>query len=278
MNHAPAPNRFDVTFQRLTAARQGMLMPFLPLGFPSPSDTVGLCDMLVEAGADSLELGLPFSDPTADGPVLQRASEQALRNGAAYLTCLELLTAVRQRHPQVPVAVLTYANIAQTRGLQPFYQDMAHAGVDAVVLADVPAREAAPFCNAAAAAQVAPVLLAAPNTPAATLQQVAHLCRAFTYVVAATGVTGERQDMVGVDPHVLAQLRAAGAPPAVVGFGLSAPAHVARVVREGAAGAIVGSALVARLEAQAAGSAAGSVAAFVEQLKAATHLDNAALP
>jgi tryptophan synthase alpha chain len=240
-------DRFAACFEALHERSEGLLMPFLPIGFPSTGATLELVDKLVSAGADAVELGLPFSDPVADGPVLQAASAAAIEQGVTPSIGFDTIASIRARHPRLPIAVLTYLNLVEAPGPAAFFQRAARAGVDAVVLADLPCCEAAPYVAIAREAGTRVVLLVAPDTPPTTIRQVAKLSGGFTYVVARRGITGARTGLPTVAPAVLDQLKAAGAPPPVVGFGLSTGAHLEAVLRAGAAGGIVGSAFVKRL-------------------------------
>lgn len=219
---------------------------FLMLGHPSPVATGELLDALIEGGADMVELGIPFSDPVADGPVIARAGKQALDAGVTPDDCLRMIADFRSRHPTVPIGILTYANIVVARGRATFARELADAGADSLLVADVPSIEAEPWADDIMAAGIDPVLIAAPNSPETALRRIASLARGYTYCVARSGVTGS-----GEAPHfahgtLLSALKRHGAPPPVLGFGISTADHVAAVARAGASGVIVGSALVQR--------------------------------
>jgi tryptophan synthase alpha chain len=234
------------------------------LGDPDLQTSALILDALVGAGADMIEVGIPFSDPVADGPVIQAAAVRALAAGVRTGDCFALLADFRARHGQVPVGILTYANIVVARGMDAFYAAAAQAGVDSVLVADVPLIEAGPFAAGARAHGVAPVLIAAANTPPERLRRIAALGEGYTYCVARAGVTGA-DDEVRLDHRaMLAALRAAAAPPPVFGFGISKPAHVRAALAAGAAGVISGSAIVERTGDLAA------MSAFVRGMKAAT--------
>ena len=149
-----------------------------------------MLDALVEGGADMVELGIPFSDPVADGPVIQAAALRALGAGVRTQQCLDLISAFRARHGAIPIGILTYANIVAARGIEHFCGELAAAGVDSLLVADVPSIEAAPYAAAARAAGIDLVMIAAPNTPRATLAKIAALSSGYTYCVARAGVTG----------------------------------------------------------------------------------------
>jgi tryptophan synthase alpha chain len=258
-------DRYGAMFERLNAAGEGAFGAFVMLGDPGMEGSAAMLDALVGGGADMIEVGIPFSDPVADGPTIQAAAERALACGMTVARCFELLTAFRARHPHVPVGVLTYANLVLARGRQAFYRAAADAGVDSVLVADVPVFEAPPFVAAARAAGVAPVLIAAANTPAATLERVAELGQGYTYCVARAGVTGADAAVRFDHEVMLGALAAANAPPPVFGFGISRPDHVRAALAAGAAGVISGSAIVALAQRDPT-----AVPAFVAGMKAAT--------
>jgi tryptophan synthase alpha chain len=250
-------------FERLGARGEGALGAFVMLGDPDPAASATILEALVEGGADMLEVGIPFSDPVADGPVIQAAAVRALAAGTRTADCFRLLGQFRARHPHVPVGILTYANLVVARGRMAFYRAAAEAGVDSVLVADVPLIEAQPFLADARAAGVAPVLIAAPNTPPERLRRIAAEGEGYTYCVARAGVTGADSE-VRFAGEVIAALKAAAAPPPVLGFGISEPEHVRLALRAGASGVISGSAIVDRV------ARGEDVRGFVGEMKAAT--------
>ena len=256
-------SRYAAMFERLRARGEGAFGAFAMLGDPDLATSADLLDSLVESGADMLEVGIPFSDPVADGPVIQAAAVRALAAGVRTADCFELLTGLRLRHPDVPVGILTYANIVMARDRDAFYRAAAEAGVDSVLVADVPLIEAEPFLAAARAAGVAPVLIAAPNTPPERLRRIAEQGEGYTYCVARAGVTGA-DDEVRFAGDVIAALKEAKAPPPILGFGIAEPEHVRLALATGAAGVISGSAIVERI------ARGEDVSGFVAATKAAT--------
>jgi tryptophan synthase alpha chain len=220
----------------------------------------------VGGGADMIEVGIPFSDPVADGPVIQAAAQRALRAGVRVGDCLQLIADFRARHPHVPIGILTYANIVVARA--GFMRDAAEAGADSLLVADVPALEAEPFVRDMEQAGIEPVLIAAPNTPDATLERIATLSKAYTYCVSRAGITGTHA-RGRFDSQLIERLCDFGAPPQVFGFGISTPEHVRSALAAGAKGVICGSAIV---ESAALG---GDITALVRSLKGATGNDSA---
>ena len=236
-------------YERMFAGRRagGVLVPFLMLGDPTPERCLALADVLVAAGADALELGIPFSDPTADGPVIQRAAARALAAGATPPRCLALVAEIRRRHPDLPIGLLVYANTVVRRSLAGFYASAAAAGADSVLVADVPAIESAPFLAASRAAGIHPICVVPPDPTAAVIRHAAA-CGGYTYLQGRPGVTGTATPMSPPDHATLGALRTAGAPPALIGFGVSRREHVQAAFDAGATGVIVGSAIVKLIE------------------------------
>jgi tryptophan synthase alpha chain len=262
-------SRYAAMFDRLNAGGEGAFGAFVMLGDPSLGTSGTILDALVEGGADMIEVGIPFSDPIADGPIIQGAADRALAGGATPASCFEILRDFRRRHPHVPVGVLTYANLVLARGRDSFYAASAEAGVDSVLVADVPLFEAEPFVRSARDRGIDPVLIAATNTPPETLGRIAELGRGYTYCVARAGVTGIGTEMNLEHEPLLRALREAGAPPAILGFGISSPEHVEAALAAGAAGVISGSAIVKLIE-RDADEAAEPVREFVRTMKDAT--------
>lgn len=258
--------RYAAMFHRLRLRGEGAFGAFVMLGDPDLETSARILDALVEAGADMLEVGIPFSDPVADGPTIQAAAERALRKGVTPPDCFRLLEAFRARHREVPVGILTYANIVLAPGRDAFYRAAAQAGVDSILVADVPAMEASPFVASAIGAGIAPVMIAAPNTPRQTLERIARMGRGYTYCVARTGVTGAERGMELDHSSLLASLAELGAPPPVLGFGISTPDHVRQALAAGASGVISGSAIVKLVEADDL----SGIRSLVADMKAAT--------
>lgn len=233
-------SRYAQMFDRLDGG--GAFGAFLMLGDPDLETSARLLDAIVEGGADMVEVGIPFSDPVADGPVIQAAAQRALGSGVRVRDCFDLIASFRARHTDVPVGILTYANIVVAR--TGFSREAAEAGTDSLLIADVPSLEAEPFVREMEQVGIEPVLIAAANTPDSTLQRIARLSKAYTYCVSRAGITGTHAGG-DFDLGLIARLKAAGAPPPVFGFGISKPEHVRSALSAGARGVICGSAIVA---------------------------------
>ena len=256
--------RYAAMFERCSG---GALGAFLMLGDPGIAECEAYLGALVEGGADMIELGIPFSDPVADGPVIQAAAVRALSAGVRTGDCLAMIARFRSRHPDVPVGILTYANIVAARGIGEFANALAEAGADSLLVADVPSLEAEPYATAAHTAGIDLVMIAAPNTPRPTIGRIARLGSGYTYCVARPGVTGADERLRLDHRGLFSMLKAAGAAPPVLGFGIACAEHVGEAIGHGATGVICGSAIVERI---ARGARPHEVAAFVAELKAAT--------
>lgn len=263
--------RYANLFERLAASGQGAFVPFTVLGDPDLATSVGVLDALVEGGADALELGIAFSDPLADGPTIQAAAQRALAAGARPREAWRLLAGLRHRHPELPIGLLVYANLVEAQGREAFYARAAEAGVDSVLIADVPTLEAAPYVESARRHGVLPVLIATPNSAEAHLRDVARLSAGYTYLVTRAGVTGADAQAQTGHADLIRRLGEYGAPPCLLGFGISRPEHVRAALQAGAAGVISGSAVVGRIEKHRGdlSQLLSSLREFVAQMKAA---------
>ncbi|MEN0582688.1 MULTISPECIES: tryptophan synthase subunit alpha [unclassified Kosakonia] len=264
--------RYDNLFKQLSARKEGAFVPFVTLGDPSPEQSLKIIDTLIEEGADALELGIPFSDPLADGPTIQNATLRAFAAGVTPSQCFEMLATIRQKHPTIPVGLLMYANLVFSRGIDEFYAQCAKVGVDSVLVADVPIEESAPFRQAALRHNIAPIFICPPNADDDLLRQIASYGRGYTYLLSRAGVTGAENRAALPLHHLVEKLTEYHAAPALQGFGISAPDQVSAAVEAGAAGAISGSAIVKIIEKNLANPTAmlAELKAFVQSLKGAT--------
>ena len=244
------------------------LMPFLMAGDPDLSTTADVLLSLQDNGADMVELGLPYSDPLADGPVIQASAYRALEAGTTPGRVLEMLASLKGKLT-IPVILFTYSNPLLNRGPEAFFAEAAAAGAAGLVIPDLPLEEAERLSPLAQAAGLDLVLLVAPTTPAERMARIAAASRGFTYLVSVTGVTGERTSLEGRVSSLVSDLKACCPIPVAVGFGISGPDQVTQVKSWGADGAIVGSALVKRIAATEPSSAAAQAGEFCRQLRSA---------
>ena len=249
--------RIGDRFARRKAEGRTAFVPFLTAGDPSIDRTVEAAMTLEEAGADVFELGVPFSDPLADGPVIQRSSERALARGVTLGDVLDVVRRIRERS-QLPLLLFSYFNPLLQRGLERLAREAAEAGVDGVLVTDLPPEEAGEWIQAARGADLDTVFLASPTSPAERLRRVAEASRGFVYAISRTGVTGERHSLSTEAAPLVERLRALTDVPVALGFGLSTPEHVAEAGKV-ADGVVVGSALVRFLEEQPEGDLGAQV-------------------
>jgi tryptophan synthase alpha chain len=226
-------------FAELKKKKEGALIGFVTAGDPTAEDTIEIAQAMIKGGIDILELGLPFSDPVADGPVIQKAGERALSAGMNPDKFFEIAGLIND----VPKAVLTYYNIVLQRGLDRFCADCAKTHIEGLVIPDLPIEECVPLRDACKKHNISLILLAAPTTPDERLKKILNQADGFLYVVSVAGVTGARKDLsTQVKPLVQRIKKQSGGLPLAVGFGISNPGHVKEVIASGAEGAIVGSA------------------------------------
>jgi tryptophan synthase alpha chain len=260
-------SRLDETFARLRARGERALLPYFMAGDPSLADTRRLLIEAARRGADVVELGVPFSDPLADGPVIQRAGTRALAGGATVARVLETVAGLRAEI-DVPIVLLTYYNPVLAFGLKAFARTAVDAGVDGAIVADMPPEESDLLGTEATAAGLDLVYMVAPTSTVARVRLIARKSRGFIYVVSLTGVTGERQQLPADMATQIAAIRRETAMPVCVGFGISTPAQVATVGRV-ADGAAVGSAIVRLVESRAGSpTLVDDVGKFIAELKA----------
>jgi tryptophan synthase alpha chain len=255
-----------LTTMPLTFHRKPGLVVYVTCGDPDLATTQAVALAAIEAGADVIELGVPFSDPVADGPVIQRASERALKRGTSLGQVLTLAAEVRQQAQSTGLVVFSYLNPILRMGMEKFCMVARHAGVDGVLVTDLPVEEAGGYLRAMKANDLAPVFLAAPTSPDERLKRIAEASRGFVYAVSRTGVTGARQQLASDAQKLVKRLRRVTKLPVAVGFGISNAAQFAEVGKFADA-VVVGSAIVETIE-RNQGREAAAVGEFVGGLRA----------
>ncbi len=258
--------RISRLFQTLGARGDRALIAYLTAGDPAPERTAGLVEALERGGADLVELGVPFSDPVADGPVIQRASERALRAKTSLARVLEIAGDIRRRS-EIPILLFTYLNPVLRYGLEALAREAAARGVDGCLLTDLSVEEAGGYVDVMRRHGLDTVFLAAPTSTARRLELVAKYSTGFVYLVSRTGVTGEQASLSNAVGELAAAMRAKTTLPLAVGFGVSRPEQVAEVGRLAEA-AVVGSAFVRLIERHASEPGLeGRLEAFARELK-----------
>ncbi|MDR5727488.1 MAG: tryptophan synthase subunit alpha [Terriglobia bacterium] len=243
------------------------LVVYLTIGDPDLATSKQIALAAIDAGADVLELGVPFSDPLADGPVIQRASERAVRNGTRLDDVLSLARALRTERPRVGLVIFSYLNPILRMGLEKFAAAAEQAGVDAVLVTDLIVEESEQYRAVLHRHHLQPIFLAAPTSPDNRLARIAEVSEGFIYAISRVGITGTQQEVAGDARDLVARLRRYTQLPIALGFGISNAAHVAAVA-EFADAAVIGSAIVALIERSTPQQAPAAVGEFIAALRA----------
>lgn len=261
-------SRIAGRFAELKAAGRKALIPFLTAGDPLKASTVPILHGMVEAGSDILEIGVPFSDPMADGPAIQRSSERALKNGVGLSDVLGLVAQFRKKDAKTPIVLMGYANPIEAMGLEKFVAAAKTAGVDGVIVVDYPPEECGPFVDLCGKAGIDCIFLLAPTSTDARIREVARAGTGYLYYVSLKGVTGVKTaDAADIATH-LPRLRAVSSLPIAVGFGIK-DAESARVISKGADAVILGTRIVQEIENAGPEHAAARVKALLIPIRKA---------
>jgi len=261
-------SRIQGCFQALAKAKRKALIPYITAGDPHPSLTVALMRGLVEAGADILELGVPFSDPMADGPVIQRSGERALKHGVGLGDVLKMVAEFRKGDSATPVVLMGYANPIEAMGIRPFLERASAAGVDGVIVVDYPPEECAEFADLARQHDIDPIFLLAPTSTDKRIHDVARCGSGYLYYVSLRGVTGASHLDLGDVAARIPKIRAATKLPIGVGFGIR-DAESARRVAQTADAVVIGSRIIQEIEAGAPEQAVARVKTFLKPIREA---------
>jgi tryptophan synthase alpha chain len=270
-------SRIAPTFEALRRDGRKALIPFITAGDPSPQATVPLMHALVEGGADVIELGVPFSDPMADGPVIQRSSERALKKGVSLQTVIEMVATFRKADSRTPIVLFGYANPIEARGAQRFADEAARAGADGVLVVDYPPEEAASMVELLDARGLDMIFLLSPTTTDERLKAVAALGRGYLYYVSLKGVTGAAHIDLNDVSTQLARIRKHTVLPVGVGFGIRDP-ETARRIGSVADAVVIGSRLVQEIEASQPENVNARVTAFMRGVREAMDATEEARP
>ena len=250
---SPHPSRIAATFQRLNAEGRKALIPFVTAGFPFPAITPSLMHGMVEAGSDIIELGVPFSDPMADGPVIQKAGDRAIANGVGLKNVIGYVREFRQKNQTTPVVLMGYANpierYDQVHGEASFINDAAEAGVDGILVVDYPPEESEVFAAKLRAKGMDQIFLLAPTSTDERIQQVARVASGYVYYVSLKGVTGANTLDIDAVAEMMPRIKKHVSLPVGVGFGIR-DAQTAHAVAQVADAAIIGSKIIQLLEDQ----------------------------
>jgi tryptophan synthase alpha chain len=256
-------SRLETTFARLRAEKHAGFVAFLTVGYPSVDDTLRLVPALIEGGADVIELGVPFSDPLAEGPTIQRSSHVALQRGVTPAVCLDVVSRLRARGVEAPFVLMGYYNPLLAYGIERFCADAAKAGADGIISVDLPPEESQPLQDACRARGLDLIYLLAPTSTDERIRLVAERASGFIYCVGHTGVTGARDELSPQLADFVARVRSRSPLPLAVGFGISKPKHFRAVARIADA-AVIGSAIIDEIDRSGPSERASNVKAYAE--------------
>jgi tryptophan synthase alpha chain len=261
-------SRIAATFEKLRTARRAALIPFVTAGDPAPAQTVAVMHALVKSGADVIELGMPFSDPMADGPVIQRSSERALKQGVGLRGVLSMVAEFRAADAATPVVLMGYANPIERMGLDAFVASARMSGVDGVLIVDYPPEESAPWLAALEGSGIDPIFLLSPTSSDARIEMVSRMAKGYIYYVSLKGVTGAANIDTAAVAAMIARIRRHTRIPVGVGFGIR-DGETARRVAELADAVVIGSRIVSELADGAPESAPQRAAQVMAEFRAA---------
>ncbi len=256
--------------QAFSELNRAALIPFFVIGDPDFDTSIEIVKAAIDAGADILELGIPFSDPIADGPTIQKADIRSLKNGMSVTAALEFIGKVKQ-YRDIPIGLLMYYNLVYKYGTEKFFEDFHKAGVNSVLIADLCIDDADETTGPARDAGLDTVFMVTPNTPDERMKLIASKTTGFIYTVSLLGVTGSRNELGGAVEQLVKKLKGVTDIPVCVGFGISKPEHAATVAAAGADGVIIGSKIVALIEQNLADKAKGisEISDFLRSIRSA---------
>ena len=261
-------SKINEKFLELKKSKKLALMPFIMAGDPNIEKTSEILLKLQEKGADLIELGIPYSDPLADGPIIQFSASKALKSGTTSIKVIQLLESLKDKL-HIPVILFTYFNPILKYGFENFCELASKAGVSGLVIPDLPLEEASKFSKILSSYFIDLILLVAPTTPFERMKMISNKTKGFTYLVSVTGVTGERNKMENRVESLITKLKDISINPVAVGFGISSPEHVNRVSRWGADGVIIGSAFVKRISNSNEIEVVNKIGKFCEEMRKA---------
>ena len=244
-------NRIDSKFNELKSKNQKALICYVVAGYPDIKTSEHIINSLINGGADIIEIGIPFSDPIADGSTIQDAIQSSLISGTTPDMCLELASRIRKTFPNIPLIIMTYSNILYRKGYMQFAEKAKENGIDGLIIPDIPIEESKEYLNTVQNTGLSTIFLVSPNTSEKRLKMISRICTGFLYAISVYGTTGERK---GFDEYTIESIKrvkkvtAADELPLAVGFGISNPQHVKYMVDAGADAVIIGSAIIKKIK------------------------------
>ncbi|ADV33821.1 tryptophan synthase, alpha subunit [Candidatus Blochmanniella vafra str. BVAF] len=264
-------NRYQKLFTNLHQQKLGAFVPFITVGDPDPDSFINIIDTLIEAGADALELGIPFSDPLSDGPAIQKSMERAFKSGINFFLCLKLINDIRSKYPHLPIGLLIYANLIMKHGIKNFYCNCSKLNIDSVLIPDLPIEESSLFYKTAMYYKIAHIFICPPNANFNLIKQITNQGQGYIYLLSRPGITGINNDEFNITvlnmliQHIKQQKRVL---PILQGFGIHTPDQAHQSLLSGTSGVIIGSAIANIIE----DNLSSNPIILLTQLKKLTHL------
>ncbi|CUR53667.1 Tryptophan synthase alpha chain [Serratia symbiotica] len=241
-------DRYKKLFENLKNKKEGAFIPFVMLGDPNITVSLELIDVLIESGSDALELGFPFSDPLADGLIIQNSSYRALKIGITPIKCFQLLQIIRKKYPTIPIGLLIYANLVFNYGIHEFYKTCYNIGIDSVLIADIPFEESKPFRFSANNYNISPIFICPPNADENLIKNISIYSHSYVYLLSRAGVTGIENFIKFPLENIIKKFKKYNSFPLIQGFGISKSSQIKNILKSGVSGVISGSAIINIIE------------------------------
>lgn len=241
-------NRYQKMFKNLSLLREGCFVPFVVIGDPSISVSVKIIEILIQNGADALEIGIPFSDPLADGPIIQNANLRALSQKNNFLKYFQVLSQLRKKYYKLPIGILIYANLIYNQGIKNFYLQCYNSGIDSVLVADVPIEESNIFYTTAQKYNIASIFVCPPDANDFLLHKISLYAQGYIYLLSRFGITGIQQNTPFLSKKFVDKIKKYNSIPLIQGFGISNPIQIKKAISSGISGVICGSVIIGIIE------------------------------
>ncbi|WGS66402.1 MAG: tryptophan synthase subunit alpha [Enterobacteriaceae bacterium PSmelAO3-2] len=240
--------RYEKLFINLNNNKQGAFIPFLMLGDPNFNMSLKIIEFLILKGADALELGIPFSDPLADGIIIQNSVLRSFKSGITLKKCFKIISIIRKKYSNIPIGILTYANLVFYKGINNFYYNCQKSGIDSVLIADLPLEESKLFIKYSNTNNIKQVFICPPNSDDNLLRKISIYSKGYTYLLSRSGVTGTEKKIKKPDSYIINKLIEYNSSPIIQGFGIFKPSQVSDAIKLGISGVISGSAIIKIIE------------------------------
>lgn len=241
-------NRYKILFNNLILRKEGCFVPFIVLGDPSIKISLKIVELIVNSGADAIEIGIPFSDPMADGPIIQNANLRAFKSGITVAKCFGLISIIRKKYLNLPIGLLIYSNIIFSFGIEKFYRMCANVQLDSVLIADLPIEESNYFVKSAMEQNISPVFICPPNANDNLVKNIHLNSNSYIYLLSRSGVTGHTNKKYESIQHLIKKFNKYKSVPLLQGFGISKPLEIQKIVTSGVSGVICGSVIIQKIE------------------------------